>query len=1142
MNNLIKTLILSCILTVASFQLNAQCIDLNLPEPICLNDGTVEYPYGFFQVNPQIIIFSNTETLVEYGFDFSLGLVDIIVPANAEYSIISSGFMGEIFCDTVVNTFACAGCIELELLQEPICDGNGNMDLFVSASNTVGGTVYYTDFAGNQFESTLNIDGSTTITLPNTYYNITMINPDGETECSPLLSEPCDACEDLDIYDFNVSCVSGQSQNIQFYFITTNNAGAELQIMNAVTGNIAYQQTFINGNSTLVNTTIPNAAYTVSLIGGTGCDIVFDLPTISCEALPCTPYVELDENSFTAAYNCNSFQDFTYYFSNSYNTNSAAAYATQFIVSQNDTIIYTVDYPDFYDLVMDGFLYETYCLAIINYSIADGLVAEVGQAFADITNDAGETLNDGACMAISECFSYGPPNPQFVEIFNIETTCISADSFTLSLETYIEIYSSFPEGELAIFDGVYNTSIQINESNVMIEVNLPNNGNDYNVNLNNWEILCLALEIVSPPNCDGCNFGNPLTTLDWLSVYVGDPNTSITEYTYNGESVFFVGVCTPFPDALSTLYDCQGNTICGFGGIGGQDGEECPGFPEAATLVNVWKECGATLCNETNPFLIDAFEDLLLVSSEVIQCTTPNGMTVYLFEECAAAFDGFNYSIYDCQGGFLCGEGGFAPSTCDEYIDQLTYVQHYWAGFNDATLDLSCTPLDCNGVLLGSAVFDDCGNCLATDDPDFDNCSYEESYTTCIDSVLSGSVPGIAGYSMPGFILFPDDGVFDFSTPPTGNGLDFTYTPDTAFNGIDTIGISWISDEDGISYVTQYFYITVAACDEVWPGDVNNSGLANNLDLIYLGLEYNKTGPARPNASNNWEGQLMTDWDDTQIIDINSKFADCTGDGQINLADRDVILMNYGQEHDLGKTSAEGTPLFVELPTTIQEGEAVTIPIILGNMDEMVEDFYGIAFTIEFPSEYVLEEEIDVDFTSAFLGTADQNVMGLHYVHFANGQIDVGISKIDELQANGFGDIAYLSIVMIDDIIGKTDTSIPFTIDITNITAISRDGSEVEIAGTQNETEITPTGIDILVLDTPFSFYPNPTTDYLIVEGSDIQNIQIFDINGKMILSQQADQQFSSQIDLSGFGSGIYLLGLESVDGSWVYNKIEIMK
>ncbi|MBK8444086.1 MAG: hypothetical protein IPL35_12015 [Sphingobacteriales bacterium] len=69
--------------------------------------------------------------------------------------------------------------------------------------------------------------------------------------------------------------------------------------------------------------------------------------------------------------------------------------------------------------------------------------------------------------------------------------------------------------------------------------------------------------------CQVCNVQNPLAELDWLSGFVGQEClNSITAITHaNGQSYFYISNGFPCLDAPSYVYDCQGNAVCGFGGL-----------------------------------------------------------------------------------------------------------------------------------------------------------------------------------------------------------------------------------------------------------------------------------------------------------------------------------------------------------------------------------------------------------------------------------------------------------------------------------------------------------------------------------------------------------------------------------------------
>ncbi len=79
--------------------------------------------------------------------------------------------------------------------------------------------------------------------------------------------------------------------------------------------------------------------------------------------------------------------------------------------------------------------------------------------------------------------------------------------------------------------------------------------------------------------------------------------------------------------------------------------------------------------------------------------------------------------------------------------------------------------------------------------------------------------------------------------------------------------------------------ITVTAnpnCTDVWPGDANSDGIADNLDVLELGLHYTQTGSPRVGVSNNWQPYFANNWTGTITNGKNVNHSDCNGDGIIN--------------------------------------------------------------------------------------------------------------------------------------------------------------------------------------------------------------------------------------------------------------------
>ena len=65
----------------------------------------------------------------------------------------------------------------------------------------------------------------------------------------------------------------------------------------------------------------------------------------------------------------------------------------------------------------------------------------------------------------------------------------------------------------------------------------------------------------------------------------------------------------------------------------------------------------------------------------------------------------------------------------------------------------------------------------------------------------------------------------------------------------------------------------------------------------------------------------------------------------------------------------------------------------------------------------------------------------------------------------------------------------------------------------------TTTGVNE-VSDVTFSVYPNPTTDFLNISGDNVESVKIFDMNGRLVLSDT----FTSKVDVSALVNGYYTL------------------
>lgn len=325
----------------------------------------------------------------------------------------------------------------------------------------------------------------------------------------------------------------------------------------------------------------------------------------------------------------------------------------------------------------------------------------------------------------------------------------------------------------------------------------------------------------------------------------------------------------------------------------------------------------------------------------------------------------------------------------------------------------------------------------------------------------------------------------------------------------------------------------------VWPGDGNLDNIANHFDLLHLGIAYGAEGPTREENNIDWVGVPVADWADFFENNVNFKHADCNGDGVVNAADVAAIEENYGLSHDevIPFESLEATEndpaLRFELPESgeLPNNATFEIPILLGTEDQIIENLYGIAFTIRFDPNMVMPESIGMTYPASWLGVDGVNLMSLDHSLAEEGILEVAITKIDQNNVSGYGEIARF-VGMVDDILGLG----VLDIQIEKVKAIQLDETPLAIQTPNKSLKITTSTKDILAQHN-LRVFPNPTTDKLHLQhpaSVNILNIQLLNMQGELLESYTTDVD---EWSIKNWGAGVYVLKVETDLGA-VYTKV----
>ena len=327
-------------------------------------------------------------------------------------------------------------------------------------------------------------------------------------------------------------------------------------------------------------------------------------------------------------------------------------------------------------------------------------------------------------------------------------------------------------------------------------------------------------------------------------------------------------------------------------------------------------------------------------------------------------------------------------------------------------------------------------------------------------------------------------------------------------------------------------YIKNPDITNVWPGDANNDFVANNFDLLSVGLAYGNTGTARANASLNWVAQPAIDWSSAFPGGVNHKFADCNGDGTIDTNDVPAILQNYGLTHSKGMMPAGNPDLFVLLPDSIEAGETVTAPIKLGADASQLTNIYGLAFTVTYDPSLIDSNSVALSFGSSWIGSNQVDMITLQKDFYSSGQMEVAIARIDHQNASGFGNIASLDLKVQDDIAGKVGDIVKnLTIGITNVRAITKDGQQIPVIGGVDSVMVVQQTIGFKdIEDGPvFHIYPNPANDKLFIdfEKTKARVVYIQNAVGQTLEMISVEKITGNSIDISNLAPGVYFVRAE---------------
>lgn len=353
---------------------------------------------------------------------------------------------------------------------------------------------------------------------------------------------------------------------------------------------------------------------------------------------------------------------------------------------------------------------------------------------------------------------------------------------------------------------------------------------------------------------------------------------------------------------------------------------------------------------------------------------------------------------------------------------------------------------------------------------------------------------------------------------------------------------------------TDDIILTATACnDSVWPGDANTDGIANVYDITRVGQAFGFSGLARPNASTNWIGQPAFNWAGSAVL--NYKHADCDGNGVIEYADFQVVQLNYGLTHQKDQVPmprSTGDPVLRIYcdQDSLFAGDTITFHVDIADSSNPVLDFYAIAFDVIIDTALLVPNVSFSSYNQNFIGAPGSVIYGFDTTIWQTSLLQLGFTKLNQTNISGYGNIANVSYILIDDIAGKSqmdEINTTLNVYFTNVQAISADGTVIPL-DVEGDTVIIRQMISSIgkepLLAEDIRIYPVPASNMLSIQlpsNVTMKQIEVYNSVGALVSSSPALGLNAASFDVSRYPNGNYFIKVLT-DGGWVTKRFSVIK
>lgn len=362
------------------------------------------------------------------------------------------------------------------------------------------------------------------------------------------------------------------------------------------------------------------------------------------------------------------------------------------------------------------------------------------------------------------------------------------------------------------------------------------------------------------------------------------------------------------------------------------------------------------------------------------------------------------------------------------------------------------------------------------------------------------------------------------STTPENTQIQFSVSD---IQAIDDAG-------NAIELLPENRTVTLSSGLQVWPGDTDNDGDVDQADILPIGLHWNRSGPARPNASMAWTGQSASAW-----TTANAVYADADGNGTVDQADVLPIGFNWERVHATSSSLIVSHPntekntgqanIFIELDSTPLPGEDVWAQIHVTGAEKL----FGIAFKMSYtPADMITLQSAE---PGQWMG---DDIVQYVDVDRENGLLRMGLSrKHGQGGLSGSDTVVKFKIKVADNALNETS----FEISLSNVILRDNVGNPITLNSGDEITQSFPIGK--MSEGTPRSFhlgqnYPNPfnpvtSIQYDLPTAGHIL-LKVFDTRGReisvLVNTHKQAGRYSVNFTADQLPSGVYFYSLTTKD------------